>query len=244
MKPNHVAAIVKRFRGFSGSRSTWDAFRDFLELAACTLSNTVDLRPTREEREARYMATIKKYTPEEVQAFPQILALLALALEDEATDVLGRVYMELELGNKWGGQFFTPQCLADVMGAMTFDPEGARAIIAERGYITLSEPAAGGGALVIGMCKAMKAAGFNYTRQLHVTAVDVDEKSAHMTYIQLSLLGVPAVVVHGNSLSLQEWSHWYTPVHVLDGWTPRLRAAERAPAIAPARAVPQLEEFA
>ena len=31
-----------------------------------------------------------------------------------------------------------------------------------------------------------------------------------MCYIQLSLLGIPAVVIHGNPLTMQEWAHWYT----------------------------------
>src|SRR5579863_8704513 len=51
----------------------------------------------------------------------------------------------------------------------------------------------------------------HYQKHLHVTAVDVDPKCVHMTYLQLSLLHVPAIVVHGNSLSLEEFGHWYTP---------------------------------
>jgi hypothetical protein len=42
-------------------------------------------------------------------------------------------------------------------------------------------------------------------------------RAVHMAYIQLSLLHVPAVVVHGNTLSLEEWGYWYTPAHILDG---------------------------
>lgn len=47
-----------------------------------------------------------------------------------------------------------------------------------------------------------------------------------MTYLQLALLHVPAIVVHGNALSLEEWEHWYTPAHVLGGWNARLRQRE------------------
>lgn len=43
-----------------------------------------------------------------------------------------------------------------------------------------------------------------------------------MSYLQLSLLHIPAVVIHGNSLSLQVWSRWHTPAHVLGGWRRRL----------------------
>lgn len=44
-----------------------------------------------------------------------------------------------------------------------------------------------------------------------------------MAYVQLSLLGIPAVVVHGNALSLDVWGVWYTPAHVFVGWGRRLR---------------------
>ena len=30
-------------------------------------------------------------------------------------------------------------------------------------------------------------------------------------------------VVHGNALSLEEWSHWFTPSHVLGMWDTKLR---------------------
>jgi hypothetical protein len=51
-----------------------------------------------------------------------------------------------------------------------------------------------------------------------------------MTYLQLSLLHVPAIVVHGNSLSLEEFGHWYTPAHILDGWNWKLkRRSETGP---------------
>jgi signal transduction histidine kinase len=53
-----------------------------------------------------------------------------------------------------------------------------------------------------------------------------DVPCVHMSYLQLALLHIPAIVVHGNTLSVQEWSHWYTPAHVLGGWRGRL-ARER-----------------
>lgn len=35
------------------------------------------------------------------------------------SDVLGEVYMELELGNKWKGQFFTPYHVSQAMASVT-----------------------------------------------------------------------------------------------------------------------------
>jgi len=45
-----------------------------------------------------------------------------------------------------------------------------------------------------------------------------------MAYVQLSLYGIPAVVIHGNTLTLDEWSHWYTPLYILHGWGMRRNA--------------------
>ena len=47
-----------------------------------------------------------------------------------------------------------------------------------------------------------------------------------MAYLQFSLLHIPAVIVHGNSLSLEEYGHWYTPAHIMDGWNWKLRRAK------------------
>ena len=58
---------------------------------------------------------------------------------------------------------------------------------------------------------------------LHVTCTDVDLRCVHMTYLQASLLHIPAIVQHGNSLSSEVWSRWYTPAHILGGWAHRLQ---------------------
>jgi len=66
--------------------------------------------------------------------------------------------------------------------------------------------------------------GVNYQRHLHATCIDIDLRCVHMTYLQASLLHIPAIVVHGNSICGEVWGHWYTPAHVLGGWSRRLAA--------------------
>jgi len=82
----------------------------------------------------------------------------------------------------------------------------------------MCEPTCGSGVMVTSMCKAMKKVGLNYCTQPVITAVDIDPKCVFMTYIQLALYGVPAVVIHGDSLACKEWSRWYTPFYILNGW--------------------------
>lgn len=57
----------------------------------------------------------------------------------------------------------------------------------------------------------------------HVTGVDIDAHVLRIAYVQLCLLGVPAVLVHGNTLTLQEWDHYFAFAHVVHGWDQRLR---------------------
>jgi hypothetical protein len=222
--PDHAKELLRLFNSLAYRHSAWQVFSDFNEAAAISISNAVDWAQ-RETREARYMELIKRYDKEELDKFPQMFAHLVEALEAEPSDVLGKTFHELELHNKWAGQFFTPYDLCKMMAKMTADKEHIEGIIAERGFVRASEPAAGSGAMVIALAGAFKDAGINYQQHLHVTAVDVDLKCVHMAYAQLSLLHIPAVIVHGNSLSLEEHSRWYTPAHIMGGWNYKLRRA-------------------
>lgn len=214
-------SIAKRIEQLAYRHNTWNVFSDFLELSAISISNAVD-PVQRETREARYLDVVKRYTPEELAAFPEMLSDLVEALEGGFDDVLGRLFHDLELHSKYKGQFFSPYPLCRMMAEVTLGDNGA---VRERGYVTIMEPACGSGAMLIAAADVLKAGGVNYQQQMHATAIDVDEKCVHMAYLQLSLLGVPAVVIHGNSLALEERSHWRTPMHMLGGWTWRLRRA-------------------
>jgi type I restriction-modification system DNA methylase subunit len=131
------------------------------------------------------------------------------------TDVLGALFHELELHNKYKGQFFTPMHVCTLMGALVgVDKKD----IEEHGYTTMNEPCCGSGAMILGFINSMIDAKLNHQKQLLVIAQDIDIKCVHMTYLQLALAGVPAVVIHGNTLTLEEWSHWFTPMYVLGGW--------------------------
>ena len=51
-----------------------------------------------------------------------------------------------------------------------------------------------------------------------VYAADLDPRCAQMAYLNLSLYGIPAVVICGNTISLKEYDRWYTPVYLLGKW--------------------------
>jgi type I restriction-modification system DNA methylase subunit len=214
--------LMDLLRRNSYSRDLHRVFSDFVEMSAIALSNSVDLN-NRDEREARYIQIVGQYDKEEVIRIAHAFGALTLAMEAaEFDDVLGSVYMELELANKSSGQFFTPYSLSYLMAELTFG-DGIQAKIERSGFITANDPAVGGGAMPIALANVMFNQGFNHQKQLHVIAQDVDIKAVHMTYVQLSMLHVPAMVIHGNTLTGQVYSHWYTPAHILGGWNFKLR---------------------
>lgn len=96
-----------------------EAFVDFLKLSAIAVSNRCDLAFYK-EREQRYLDIVRKYSTVEMDHYSEMLALLCKALQAEAgterlKDVLGEVYHELGLHNKWKGQVFTPQNICDLL---------------------------------------------------------------------------------------------------------------------------------
>lgn len=222
---SHRKNIIKMMEQLAGRRSRWDVFRDFVTMSAVALSK-LDLAQA-EAREKRYMECISRYTKEEAQLFPQMFAELTLAMEAAPRDVLGEVYMLMDLGNARAGQFFTPYHISELMAALSVT-QATTDLIREKGFITLQEPTCGGGAMVIAFAQELRKRGINYQQNLHVTATDLDPTAAMMTYVQLALLHVPAIVINGNSLSLEEFEHWYTPAHILGFWNHKLARRDRA----------------
>lgn len=212
-------------------------FSDFCELAALALSNSVDL-VHREAREARYMQIVGQYERDEVQRFPQLLAVLVDWLECGLDDCLGKLFMGLDLGDAFKGQFFTPFEISRLMAGLTFGD--ARGTIERRGFALVNEPACGAGGMLLAAADALQTQGINYQQTMHATGVDVDATAVHMAYVQLSLAHVPAIVVHGNSLSMKEWGHWFTPAHILGGWDFRLRVGRDKEGGAVGGTVPEL----
>ena len=215
-------SMKARLMTIGGHRRISEVFSDVIAMIAIALSNSCDRR-SYDTREAEYLRIAKKYTKEELLEVPKFYAELSLAMEIAPRDVLGDLYMELEISNSNMGQFFTPWSICSVMAKQILSGQEAKSIITQEGFITLQDPACGGGAMVIAFADQLRADGINYQKQLHVTAVDLDITAVHMAYIQLSALYIPATIVCGNSLTLQEYSRWYTIAHVLDGWGFKLR---------------------
>ncbi|MBN3776588.1 SAM-dependent DNA methyltransferase [Burkholderia sp. Ac-20345] len=241
----HQAELVKLMKQFGYAHQTNTVFADFVEMAAIALSNSVD-KPQFDSREKRYLDIVGKYKPDEVQLFARMFAELTLSFEHRLgvdddlppgalpspgnlTDVLGETYMMLGIGNDSAGQFFTPYSVSRLMAGITI---GGRSDVIERdGFMRMQEPACGAGGMVIATADALLSIGQNYQQTMHATCIDIDARCVHMTYLQLSMMHIPAVIVHGNALTMEVWGMWYTPAHILGGWRAKLRQRSQADAM-------------
>lgn len=221
--------FAKLFSKLTYRFTSWEVWKDFIVMLACAISNAVD-KSHFEEREKLYLSTIQKYKPEEQAIFPELAADVVNALErNPKQDYLGKMFMELDLGNASGGQFFTPYNLCEAMAEITIGDVVAN--IEEQGYIKINDCACGAGAtLIAGIHSAeecLSKAGLNWQNHILIVAQDVDYIAGLMCYIQLSLLGAAGYIKIGNSLTnpITEndtlENYWFTPIYQLDVWNMR-----------------------
>lgn len=212
------SSLLKEIRSVAKYKHRYDVFRDFVTMSAIALANAVHKQ---EDREEEYLKLIGSYEKTDQLAFPKLLGLLVQALDFEPRDVLGTLFMDLELGSRDKGQFFTPFPISELMAEIVHGEE-LKSI--EKPFITLSEPACGAGGMVLAFVKIMLKNGHNPAERLWAQCIDVDRLAALMCYVQLALWNVPAEVLVGNTLSLEIREVWHTPQHSLGFWEFRLQA--------------------
>lgn len=191
--------IIKAIEEMSGKYSAYEVFTDWIRCMAMSISNSVTLFHNQiwKEREDVYMSTMNKYSSDERMKLCEMTAWLAEILDDGPDDVLGDIYMKSGMGSKAAGQFFTPFHLAELTAKLAVN----KVVLDSDGLIKLNEPSCGGGGMIIAVAKALKDAGINYQKKLRVVAQDLDWKGVYMCYVQLSLLGVDAICVQGDTLA-------------------------------------------
>lgn len=190
--------IENIIQSMSGRYAPYNIFSDWIEMCSLSIQNAVTMvhGEVWQSREKTYMDTARRYEESELEKFAQMFVLLGDALTENLTDVLGEIYMEMGMGSKYTGQFFTPFHVSELCARMSVNlvkPE-------EMTKITLHEPSCGGGGMIIAACKILKDKGINFQKRLDVVAQDLDWKGVYMTYLQLSLIGCRAIVVQGDTL--------------------------------------------
>ena len=193
---------AKRMRNFQHIplAHNHEVWRDFLEMAYCAIKKqTLPPGDDADALEARYMAAVGRHDKEDIRKMPELLGITQIALTTAGTgDFLGELYGELELRNRDRGQFFTPYHLSRMMAAMTLDTVDE--IVAERGFVTIQEPASGAGDMILAAAEVFQRKGFDVGRQMYVEAIDISDLCYKMSYLQASLRGIPATIRRGDTL--------------------------------------------
>ena len=201
--------FCKLFDQICYGHNRWRVWTDFLEMSALSIANVFHRQ---EQLEAEYMAVVQRYEKKQLDIFPQLLGCVVNGLEKGYCDFLGTVFHELEMHNKYRGQFFTPYHLSLACARMSLI-----GMEEKQGVITVHEPACGSGSMVIACCEAAKEMGINYQYRMFFDAQDIDRNCFNMAYIQLALLAVPARVILGDTLRGTKDRWYFTPQYFLSG---------------------------
>lgn len=222
--------FLKIFREMCYIRSAWQVWSDLISMIACTLANSTD--PEKEgtrylDREREYKQCAERLGGVDKPA--QCMNVIVEALErNPEQDFLGELFMELELGNHWKGQFFTPYCVCKAMSSIVAGDVDKQ--IEERGYISVCDPACGAGATLIATVSDMKLSKYNFQNHVLFVGQDIDRVAGMMCYIQLSLLGCAGYIYIGDTLKTPMAGHvlfpqereeqelWIMPMFRLGAW--------------------------
>lgn len=214
--------FISVFRDTGNHLRRWDVFSDFITLCASELDIARIRSP---ESVERCRKICDRYSAADINNLHELFRLMVCALEAKYHDFLGAIFMELELGDDRRGQYFTPYNVQSLMARLLMP--GVKDTIEREGFFTLSEPTCGAGGMVVAYAECMLEAGLNPSTQMFVSCIDIDPVAADMAFIQLSLLGIPAEVTTGNTLTLQFSRVRYTPVYYLNDFEQRLNDQRR-----------------
>lgn len=189
--------IAEKISTLSGSRNPREVFSDWVTCMAMSIANWESKKDDIWKlREDTYMNIMKHYTKDS-GALADLMGKLVLELERDPRDVLGEIFMRSELGSSKQGQFFTPYHLSALvarLGETDLKPD-------KSGIVHLTEPSCGSGGMIIAAHTDLVVKGGLPQSKLHVVAQDITWMCVYMCYVQLSLLGIHAIVVQGDTLA-------------------------------------------
>ena len=200
----------------------WEVFSDFLSLAASELDMARIRAPESIEHCRKICA---RYEASDIAKMQEMFCMMVCALEAKFHDFLGAIFMVLELGDNFRGQYFTPYPVQSLMARMLMP--GVRDTIRREGIATVSDPACGAAGMLIAYAECLLEADINPSMHMFGSCIDIDPVAADMAFIQLYVLGIAAEVVTGNTLTMQIRRVRYTPVYYLNEFENRLADQNR-----------------
>lgn len=217
-------AFKKVLDSIDYSKNRYEIFCDWIQccaLAYAQVSHYTD------DKEQRYLKIMNKYSEEDRHKFAELMEITTRAYtnKDGSTkfgDILGDIYMSCGFGSSAQGQFFTPYSVCQAMAQMIPIKDDMRNRV-----ITVMDSAVGGGALPIAYAEHLFNNGINYQMNMLLHATDISINSVCMCMIQCSILGIPAIITHGNALTNEVWEVWETPMVGFNLVIERLKSQQR-----------------
>lgn len=194
-------------------QSPIETFHDFVKAAAYSVSNCVD-KLHFDRREKLYMDISRRLGDDMVIISKAFSYFVMLMETNEYNDHLGSIFEELGANRADLGQFFTPYSASKLLTQLVLTDEDIQKNIQEKGFVTLNEPTCGSSGMVIAFAERLLSLGYNPQKHLLALCQDIDDKAVAMSYLQLSLYNIPAVVVQCDVLKLDNKDIWYTPAFV------------------------------
>lgn len=216
-----VNDILKTIEKSNYKLSTHELLADVFECGAIAVSNQFDARQA-DEREKKYLQIMNKHDKQSqqliVEVFSQIYALLSNMINPHIgfADYLGELYMRSETSNKHAGQFFTPYTISKLTAEISIDRNIVRECIEKDEILTLNEPSCGSAGMILAAADILyNQEHLNTSHNLLVECSDIDGRCVHMAYLQLGLVGIPAVIYRRNTLTMETWERWETPAYIM-----------------------------
>ena len=214
--------FIRVFKDTGRHLGRWEVFSDFLSLAASELDMARIRAPESIEHCRKICA---RYEASDIAKMQEMFCMMVCALEAKFHDFLGAIFMVLELGDNFRGQYFTPYPVQSLMARMLMP--GVRDTIRREGIATVSDPACGAAGMLIAYAECLLEADINPSMHMFGSCIDIDPVAADMAFIQLYVLGIAAEVVTGNTLTMQIRRVRYTPVYYLNEFEKRLADQNR-----------------
>lgn len=161
--------------------NSYDIFNDWLDLMIFALQRD----------DEQYLEIVRKYKnsgkqgEREIDYFCKAFAHLQIEMKKENCDVLGEVYMQWNMSNKYRGQFFTPKHVASAIAHM-LNPKGK-----------ILDPCCGSGVLLI---EAIKLMDNTSLEEAKIFGQDIDLTCVKMCALNLLFFNVNGFVIWGDSL--------------------------------------------
>jgi hypothetical protein len=170
-----------------GHMHSYDLYRAWLEAVWAFLNAVHD--------PAGFKQCLDRYIHEQGEEFGRLLGLYVDAVEaDPFRDILGELFMRLDVNSVRAGQFFTPWNIAEMMARMQFDRATFEQQVEEKGYVTVCDPAVGSGVMLLAFAKVVHdELGRQGLAKVRFYGQDIDQRCVLMCRIQLRMNGLDAV---------------------------------------------------